>query len=84
MLRGQICLCSFSGEAEDDDEEDEEEEEEADEDDEEDENVEDEIADLSGSVVTEPRRAHKRPAADADGDEGVTEAKIAATEEDDE
>ncbi|KAL5105841.1 Acidic leucine-rich nuclear phosphoprotein 32-related protein [Taenia crassiceps] len=65
-----------------DDAEDEEEEDEGDEDEEaeEGENVEDEIANLSGSGVTDARRAQKRPADDSDA-VGVSEAKVAATED---
>lgn len=69
------------GDGEDDAEDDDEEEEgDEDEEGEEEENIEDEIANLSGSGVTDSRRAHKRPADDSDA-VGVSEAKVAATED---
>nr|CDS24747.1 Acidic leucine rich nuclear phosphoprotein [Echinococcus granulosus] len=65
----------------DEDAEDDEEDDEEDEDEEgEGENVEEEVANLSGSGVTDSRRAQKRPADDSDA-VGVSEAKVAATED---
>ncbi|VDK22686.1 unnamed protein product [Taenia asiatica] len=69
------------GDGEDDAEDDEEEDEgDEDEEGEEGENVEEEIANLSGSGVTDARRAQKRPADESDA-VGVSEAKVAATED---
>lgn len=73
-------LFIFRGEGEDDAEDEEEDDDEGDEDEGEGENVEDEIANLSGSGVTDTRRAQKRPADDSDA-VGVSEAKVAATED---